>query len=55
MSDTLLYSSSLLAQGHIDELRRDAAKDRLVRIARKNRRDRRRVASLRGLRPATAR
>jgi hypothetical protein len=54
MSDTLLYSSGLLAQQHIDELRRDADNDRLARAARQRRRRRRRVA-LRALRPVTAR
>jgi hypothetical protein len=52
----LLDTGATLAQLHIDELLRDADQDRLVRIARRHRKERRpRVAVLRGLRPATVR
>ncbi len=55
MTDSLSYFSAVLVQQHIDELRSQAATDRLVRGARKSRRGRRRVAALVGLRPAAAR
>jgi hypothetical protein len=56
MSPTLLDAGATLAHLHIDELLRDADQDRLVRVARRHRRERRlRVTVLRGLRPATVR
>jgi hypothetical protein len=56
MSPTLLDAGATLAHQHIDELLRDADHDRLVRGARRHRRERlQRVAVLRRLRPATAR
>lgn len=56
MSAILLDTGATLAQLHIDELLRDADQDRLVRLARSHRRERRqRAAVLRGLRPATVR
>jgi hypothetical protein len=56
MSPTLLDAGATLAQLHIDRLLRDADHDRLVRIARRHRRERRQsVAVLRGLRPAIVR
>jgi hypothetical protein len=47
MTTTLLDSSATLAQLHIDELRRDAAKDRLLRVARRARRLQRRRTAVR--------
>jgi hypothetical protein len=56
MTTTLLDSSATLARLHIDELRRDAAKDRLARAARRERRERRRRVTIHlGLRPAAVR
>ncbi len=56
MITTFLDSSAVLAQLHIDELRRDAARDRLLRMARRARRERqRRVAVHAGLRPVAVR
>ena len=56
MTDSLSYFGALLAQEHIDELRDQAANERLVRRARQSRRARRRHADvLVGLRPAAVR
>jgi hypothetical protein len=56
MTPTLLDAGATLAHQHIDELLRDADQDRLVRGARRHRKERRqRVGILRGLRPATVR
>ncbi|HZD69964.1 MAG TPA: hypothetical protein VFA45_13985 [Actinomycetes bacterium] len=56
MNEGLSYFSGRLAQQHLDDLRRDAAKQRLVRSVRRQRRQRRqRVGAHAGLRPATAR
>jgi hypothetical protein len=52
----LLDASAVLAQEHIDELRRDAAKQRLVRAVRRRRRERRPSMATGGrLRAATVR
>ena len=53
MNEGLSYFSGRLAQQHLDDLRRDAAKQRLVRSVRRQRRQR--VGAHAGLRPATAR
>ncbi len=54
MTTTLLDASAVLAQQHIDELRREAENERLVRkIRRARRKGRSRVATGARLRPAT--
>jgi hypothetical protein len=56
MNATLLDTGAALARQHIEELLRDAEQDRLVRVARRHRRERRqRVAVLSRLRPAAVR
>ena len=56
MSYTLFDYDHSMVQQHVDELRRDADKARLVRSVRRNRRQRhQRVATRSALRPAQAR
>jgi hypothetical protein len=55
MSATLLDTSAMIAQQHIDELRQEASRERLARRARRLRRQRSRTAPGGKLRPATAR
>ena len=56
MTTTLFDYDNSLVQQHIEDLRRDAAKARLARGVRRNRRQRRHEVSAHGtLRPARAR